>query len=88
MVVFLRMTSFLLTPFLKESTSSSPSSRHIGHYKVAVNDPTLDQLHSCMMSFPFMHGFAPDRWKRVTDIMLEKEPGIFPVSSFTYIGII
>ncbi len=27
------------------------------------------------MSFPFVHGFAPDRWKRVTDIMLEKEQG-------------
>jgi hypothetical protein len=53
----------------KESTSSSPSGRHIGHYKVAA------QLHSQMMSFPFLHGFALDRWKRVTDIMLEKEPG-------------
>jgi hypothetical protein len=51
----------------KESTSSSPSGRHIGH--VAA------QLHSRMMSFPFLHGFAPDQWKRVTDIMLEKEPG-------------
>jgi hypothetical protein len=28
-----------------------------------------------MMSFPFIHGFAPDRWKCVTEIMLEKEPG-------------
>ncbi len=59
----------------KESTSSSPSGRHIGHYKVATKDPTLAQLHSRMMSFPFQHGFAPDRWKRVTDIMLEKETG-------------
>jgi hypothetical protein len=59
----------------KESTSSSPSGRHIGHYKVAVDNLTLAQLHSRMMSFPFMHGFAPDRWKRVNDIMLEKEPG-------------
>jgi len=58
-----------------ENTSSSPSGRHIGHYKVAASDPTLAQLHSRMMSFPFVHGFAPDRWKRVTDIMLEKEPG-------------
>jgi len=59
----------------KESTSSSPSGRHIGHYKAAVQDPTLAQLHRQMMSFPFIHGFAPDRWKRVTDIMLEKEQG-------------
>jgi hypothetical protein len=59
----------------KESTSSSPSGRHIGHYKVATQDDTLAALHSSMMSFPFLHRFAPDRWKRVTDIMLEKEQG-------------
>jgi hypothetical protein len=59
----------------KESTSSSPSGHHIGHYKAVVQDPTLAQLHSQMMSFPFIHGFSPDRWKRVTDIMLEKEQG-------------
>lgn len=59
----------------KEATSSSHSGRHIGHYKVAVKDPTLAQLHSRMMPFPFVHGFAPDHWNRVTDIMLEKEPG-------------
>jgi len=40
----------------KESTSSSPSGRHIGHYKAATKDPTLAQLHSRMMSFPFVHG--------------------------------
>jgi hypothetical protein len=28
-----------------------------------------------MMTFPFKHGFAPERWTRVTDIMLQKEPG-------------
>jgi hypothetical protein len=28
-----------------------------------------------MMSIPFQEGFAPDRWTRVTDIMLEKDPG-------------
>jgi hypothetical protein len=59
----------------KESTSSSPSGRHIGHYKGIVNDPTLVSMHASMMSIPFHVGIVPDRWKRITDIMLEKTPG-------------
>jgi hypothetical protein len=59
----------------KEMSSSSPSGRHIGHYKAALKAPILVQLHSTMMSLPFQHGFAPERWTRVTDIMLEKEEG-------------
>jgi hypothetical protein len=56
-----------------ESTLSSPSSRHIGHYKAAVKDPILVNLHTIMMSLLFKVAFAPTRWTRVTNIMLEKE---------------
>jgi hypothetical protein len=59
----------------KESTSSSPSGRHIGHYKVVLKAPDLIQVHTAMMSLPYQVGFAPHRWTNVTDIMLEKEPG-------------
>jgi hypothetical protein len=57
----------------KEGTSSFPSGRHIGHYEAVLKDPSLVQLHSQMMSIPFQVGFAPQRWMKVTDIMLEKE---------------
>ncbi len=59
----------------KETTSSSPSGRHIGHYKAILKDPVLTQLHATMMSIPFQIGFTPDQWTRVTDIILEKTAG-------------
>jgi len=59
----------------KESTSSSPSRRHMGHYKAVIKDPTLVRLHCAMMPMPFQQGFNAERWTKVTDIMLEKEEG-------------
>jgi hypothetical protein len=59
----------------KESTSSSPSGRHIGHYKASLADPNLVALHTTMMSLPFQVGLIPSRWKCIIDIMLKKSPG-------------
>lgn len=37
----------------QEGSSSSPSGRHIGHYKAALKDTKLVSLHTNMMSIPF-----------------------------------
>jgi hypothetical protein len=58
-----------------EKTSSSPSGQHVGHYKAACRDPTIAYLHSKMMSIPFMAGFATQRWRKVIEVMLQKDPG-------------
>jgi hypothetical protein len=64
-----------LYKIMDEQTSSSPSGRHIGHYKAAVKHDHLANLHSMMMSIPMQAGFSPERWRQIIDVMLEKKQG-------------
>ena len=59
----------------KESTSSSPSGRHIGHYKTALWEPALSELHRRMINFAVQYNEPPDRWTVALQVRLEKEPG-------------
>jgi len=58
-----------------ERTSSSPSRRHLGHYKAALLSPNLLYLFCQLTSLPFHFGFTPTRWTTSIDKMLEKSPG-------------
>ena len=58
-----------------EKTSSSPSGRHLVHYKASLNDDILCLVHSTVMSIPFKLGFTLDRWLNALQVMLEKIKG-------------
>ena len=45
----------------KESTSTSPSRRHLGHYKAALQDSQPTGGYQMMLNIPVQHGFAPTR---------------------------
>eukprot|EP00957_Ditylum_brightwellii_P057801 4383144-Ditylum_brightwellii.AAC.1 len=42
-----------------ESTSSSPSGWHYGHYKAALVSDDISRDHARIMSIPFLAGFTP-----------------------------
>ena len=53
-----------------------PSGRHLGHYKAIIHKPELIEYHCIMASLPLQYGFAPNRWKKAIQIMIEKKPGL------------
>ena len=59
-----------------EKTSSSPSRRHLGHYKASLKVDILCLVYSILMSTPFEFGFTLlDRWLHALQVMLEKIKG-------------
>jgi hypothetical protein len=61
---------------MKESTSSSFSGIHYGHYKALFQHQGLDEVEAAWMNAPFNLGFSSLRSQRGVDIMLEKKPGV------------
>lgn len=59
----------------KESTSTSPSGRHLGHYCTAILDNCVASIHTDMLNLPIQYGFAPDRWTKSVTPMIEKDEG-------------
>jgi Reverse transcriptase (RNA-dependent DNA polymerase) len=60
---------------IPERISSSPSGRHIGHYKAILTDMELCEIMSTLSSLPFEYGFSLQRWERVIQVVLEKVRG-------------
>jgi hypothetical protein len=59
----------------KETTSTSPSGRHLGHYKTALLDDRLLGLHVDLLNIPIAQGFSPERWTHSVTPLLETDEG-------------
>jgi len=60
----------------KESTSTSPSGRHLGHYKASLRGKELTVGYARMLNTPVQMGFPPKRWQQAVSVLLEKDQGI------------
>jgi hypothetical protein len=72
-----------------ESTSTSPSGKHLGHYKALLSlgleqDPPIKPLADAIIELQLQlsnvaltYGHVYDRWKQIVSVMIEKKPGLF-----------
>jgi hypothetical protein len=59
----------------KESTSTSPSGRHLGHYKALIQDPLLLDCFVKFFNIAISRGIAIPRWSQAVNVMIEKDKG-------------
>jgi len=59
----------------RESTSSSMSGIHFGHYIAGTFNPEILIINRTMADIPLTTGYSPDRWKHGLNVLLEKVPG-------------
>ena len=65
----------------KESSSSSKSGRHFGHYKAACSDPTLVSLHVDNINLAANRGMPLSGWNKGVTVLLEKVAGNTNIAS-------
>ena len=59
----------------KESTSTSKSGRHLGHYKALIQDPMLLDCFGKFFNIAISRGIAVPRWSQAVNVMIEKDKG-------------
>jgi hypothetical protein len=58
-----------------ENTSTSPSKRHLGHYKALIQDTRLLQCLTWFIQVVTSRGIAVSRWCHATNVLIEKDAG-------------
>ena len=64
----------------QETTSSSQSGLHFGHYVSGATSDLISDVHALKVSIALHHGVALSRWKRGLCVMIEKAPGVKLIS--------
>jgi len=59
----------------RESTASSLSGVHFGHYIAAIDDIITEKINRLMATIPMLTGISPQRWRHALNVMLEKVAG-------------
>ena len=59
----------------KEATSTSPSGRHLGHYRAIIQDEMLLRCLTKFLDIVVRRGISISRWQHAINVMLEKDAG-------------
>jgi len=69
----------------QETTASSMSGIHFGHYMAGTFNPEIAIFNATMADLPMRTGYSPQRWREGLNVMLEKTPGNFNVEKLRII---
>jgi hypothetical protein len=76
----------------KEATSTSPSGKHLGHYKTLLSSAILDyqllvdkaeriiDAHVHLLNTATTYGCPFERWKYIVSVMIEKKAGNYQLN--------
>ena len=59
----------------KETTTTSPSGRHLGHYKALIQDAMLLECFRKFINIAISRGISIPRWCQAVNVMIEKDTG-------------
>ena len=59
----------------REATSTSPSGRHLGHYRAIIQDDDLLYCLTTFLDIIVQRGISISRWQNAINVMLEKDSG-------------
>ena len=59
----------------RETTSTSPSGRHLGHYRSLIQNPILLNCFVKFMNIAVQSGISIPRWSNAVNVMIEKDSG-------------